>query len=70
MNENKYVVITWPDVQELMEVDGFLNNSHPINDNPLLDEYGPSAYFVRETWIYALEQEMRDNLMDININDE
>ena len=70
MNKDKYVVITWPDIQDLMEHDDFNDNACLITDDPFIQEYGSSAYFVRESWIDVLEQEMRDSLMDVNINDE
>ncbi len=46
---NEFVVIQWLFVQEFMDNEGFYDNSHLINDEPLLTEYGNSAYFVRST---------------------
>lgn len=48
---NTFVVVTWPKVQDLMDKDGFESNSVLINDDPLLEEYGPSAYMVRSSWL-------------------
>ena len=58
MNEDMFVVVMWPDVQEYQDLDGFDDNSVLINDGPLLGEYGGSAYMVRCNW-----------LMDITIDD-
>jgi len=46
-----FIVITWPDVQDWFELDGFRENSLLINDGPLYEEYGDSAYMVRKSWI-------------------
>lgn len=47
---NDYIVVTWPDVQELMEVGGFKENSYLINDEKGMDDFGSSAYFVDKEW--------------------
>ena len=47
----KFVVVTWPESQELMEKEGFEENSYLINDDKGIDDYGSSAYFVSETWL-------------------
>jgi hypothetical protein len=47
---DEFIVITWPDVQILFDIDGFEDNSLLINDGPLYDEYGDSAYMVRVLW--------------------
>lgn len=49
--EDTYTIVTFPDVQELMEIEGFDENSHPINDDPLLSKVGSSAYFVNSKWL-------------------
>lgn len=50
-NEHVFVVITWPDTQELMDEEGFEENSILINDGPLYDKYGDSAYMVNLNWL-------------------
>lgn len=50
MDEEKYIVVTWPDVQELMTAEGFEDNSYLINDEKGVDDFGSSAYFVKESW--------------------
>ncbi|MCC8115093.1 MAG: hypothetical protein LIP03_14100 [Bacteroidales bacterium] len=47
----KYVTITWPEIQELMEKEGFDENAHLINDETGLDRFGSCAYFVRLDWL-------------------
>lgn len=41
----KYVIITWPESQDLMEKKWW-NECHLINDEHGLDKYGSSAFFV------------------------
>lgn len=43
----KYVIICWPDSQEIMDKDWY-NECHLINDEHGLELYGSSAYFVPE----------------------
>lgn len=47
--KNEFIVYTWYEVQELIELEGFKENSHVISD--LCEEYGNSAYFVRKRWL-------------------
>ena len=47
----KYVIIQWPESQALMSEKGFREHSCLINDEPLIDEVGSSAYFVEEDWL-------------------
>ena len=46
----KYVVITWPDIQHLMDKEGFREHSYLINDDKGIEDFGSSAYFVEEVW--------------------
>ena len=50
MEEDKYIIVTWPDSQELMELEGFRDNSYLVNDTKGLDDFGSSAYFVNFEW--------------------
>ena len=52
----KYVIITWPEIQDLMEKEGFDEHSYLINDEKGLDDYGSSSYFVEENWLNSLIQ--------------
>ena len=46
----EYVVIQWPDVQYLMDKEGFEENSYLVNDDRGIEDFGSSAYFVNEEW--------------------
>ena len=43
--ENLYVLVTWPESQELMDKDWF-DECILMNDSDHLDDIGSSAYFV------------------------
>ena len=45
-----YIVVRWPEIQDLMDLPGFIENSFLINDPLGLDEFGSSAYFVNTKW--------------------
>ena len=45
-----YIVVCWPEIQSIMDKPAFSENSCLINDEPLLSEYGSSAYFVNKSW--------------------
>lgn len=47
----KYVVVQWPEVQELMDKKGFRENSYLINDERGVNDFGSSAYFVDYDWL-------------------
>ena len=51
MND-KYVIVQFPEIQFLMERDGFNENCCLINDEYFLSLYGNSAYFVNENWLH------------------
>ena len=50
-NTDKYEVVCWPNIQYLMEMEGFRENSYLINDEKGLEEFGSSAYFVNCDWL-------------------
>jgi len=54
MEDSTFVVIEWPAIQELMGEKGFRQNSILINSDPLLEEFGSSAYLVRLGWLSKL----------------
>lgn len=54
MNDT-FIVVTWPEVQELFELEGWRENSLPINDMPIYSQYGSSSYMVRESWLRKQE---------------
>lgn len=45
-----YIVVTWPDIQDLMSKRGFKKNAFLINDDNGLNQFGSSAYFVKKDW--------------------
>ena len=51
MGKKKFVVVCWPESQELMDIEGFEDHSHLINDEIGLMDYGSCAYFVDEEWL-------------------
>lgn len=54
VSDNRYVVITWPEVQDFFEMEGFRENSFLVNDEKGLNDFGSSAYFVKYAWICQL----------------
>lgn len=52
--EDKYIVVTWPEIQDIMDCEGFEENSYLINDYKGLDDFGSSAYFVKEEWLKSI----------------
>lgn len=53
---SKYVVISWPEIQNYMDLDGFEENSYLVNDDKGIEDFGSSAYFVDEDWLDSLEE--------------
>lgn len=51
-----YTVITWPDIQELMDKKGFEEHSYLVNDEKGIKEFGSSAYFVDIEWLEELDE--------------
>lgn len=56
----KYVVITWPESQNLFDIPGFEENSYLVNDDQGMEDFGSSAYFVDEEWLNALNENEKD----------
>lgn len=52
-----YVVVTWPDSQDLMGIEGFRDNAYLINDENGIRDFGSSAYFVDEDWLNSLGED-------------
>ena len=46
-----YTVVMWPEVQLLMDIEGFNEHSYLINDEQGLNDFGSSAYFVEIEWL-------------------
>jgi len=47
-----YTVVQWPDVQDLMDIEGFDENSELILDEDEMEIYGSSAYYVLSSWMF------------------
>ena len=47
MEGKKYIIVVWPESQELMEHNRF-SECFLINDDKGIDQFGSSAYFVPE----------------------
>lgn len=55
-NSDLFEVYTWPEVKYYFSMPGFIDNSVPILDKPLTEEYGSNAWLVRRKWIEELKQ--------------
>jgi len=51
MKNDGFVVISWPESQIYMNLDGFKENSYLVNDDKGLGDFGSSSYFVKRSWI-------------------
>ena len=49
--DNLFEIVLWPEVQELMDREGWEDNSYLANDDKAIDDFGSSAYFVRKSWL-------------------
>ena len=49
-NMKLYIVVTFPEVQELMSKEDFREHSYLINDINGLKKFGLRAYFVERDW--------------------
>lgn len=45
-----FEIVTWPEIQEYMEKDGFRENACLANDEHFVNVFGSSAYFVNSKW--------------------
>ena len=46
-----YVIVQFPESQDLMELKGFEENCCLVNDSHFVEMYGSSAYFVNVSWL-------------------
>ena len=46
----EYIVLTWPEIQNLMVKEDFEEHSYLINDDKGLNDFGSSAYFIEKNW--------------------
>ena len=64
MSQQTYIIITWPESQELMDLPGFRENSYLINDDKGITDFGSSAYFVRKGWLPMDIEDIKEALKD------
>jgi len=57
--EDTFIIIPFPEVQLLQDIEGFEDNSLLINDGKLYEEYGDSAYMVRTSWLKINNQRQK-----------
>ena len=55
VDEDDFVIIQWPEVQELMVKEDFYLNASLANDTWSQEKYGSSAYFVNKQWLSKVE---------------
>lgn len=53
MKQDTYVVVCWPEIQFLFDIDGFEQNAYLINDEKGVNNFGSSAYFVNFDWLQS-----------------
>lgn len=53
---DRYILIPWPDVQGLMDEEGFDLNASLATDEWSINQYGSQAYFVNEKWLESLNK--------------
>ena len=58
-----YIVVYWPETQELLEDLEFLNNAILINDADLYDEYGSCSYMVRAEWLMKKSNSYKERIL-------
>lgn len=56
---NKFDIVEWPDIQYLMELDGFYDNATLIEPNEAMG-IGSSTYLVDAEWLNSLEENETD----------
>ena len=56
---NKFDIVEWPDIQYLMELDGFYDNATLIEPNEAMG-IGSSTYLVDVKWLNSLEENETD----------
>lgn len=56
-----YVVVQWPEIQEIMTIEGFKEHSYLINDTKGMEDFGSSAYFVDYDWLMCVTDEIPIN---------
>lgn len=50
LSETKYIIVQFPESQELMCKRDFDKHSYLISDEDGIEDFGNSAFFVEEKW--------------------
>ena len=50
-----YVIVDWPDIQELMDAEGFFDNAALIEPNYAMG-IGSSTYLVDKEWLESFNE--------------
>lgn len=46
-----FIPISWPEVQNLIDLPGFKENSYAILDDQGVKDFGENSYFINTTWL-------------------
>lgn len=57
-----YELVTWPEIQEYMDSEGFEEHSCLADDDYFFGTYGSSAYFVDKEWKEKVDNELKNRL--------
>ena len=57
MKNDIFQLVTFPDVQQLSTIDGFDDNAYPAVGGNAEEDFGTSAYFVRQSWLQDIDKE-------------
>lgn len=57
---SEFIVVEWPDIQYLMEKDGFQEHAHLIDNPKMVEDFGSSAYFVEKYWLEQVVEDLTD----------
>ena len=55
--KEKLIIVTFPDIQYLMDRDDFEENCFIIDSESGINKYGNSAYLVNENWYNKIKNE-------------
>lgn len=59
--KEEYIAMSFPEVQNLFEKEGFDDNTYLINDEKGIKDFGPCAYFVKKEWLNKVNNYVENN---------
>ena len=65
MARNKTTIVCWPACQELMDCEGFSENSALCSSGKLYKQYGDSAYAVSNVWLDTLPPSLLNDVFSL-----